>query len=218
LEHLSAIELSPKQKEEHMNQRTALVPMRGVRKVHTYSVVAVMLLALTSPSIAFAQQTLKDRVVGTWKIISWESVRSDGQAVNVWMGTHPTGVIIYQPNGLMAVQIMSDPRPTFAANPATTPPASDEFRNAFFGYYAYWGTYTINEAGNGVVHHVQGSERPNEVGQNFQRSVLIDGAKLVITTPCCYRAGQFLRHDVLERMQIAADEELFNRLTFERLE
>jgi hypothetical protein len=39
-----------------------------------------------------------------------------------------------------AVQIMADPRPTFAQNPGTTPPPYDEFRNAFFGNYAYWGS------------------------------------------------------------------------------
>jgi len=173
---------------------------------------------LTWPTTStFAQQTLKEKILGTWKIISWESLRPNGQALNVWMGLHPTGLIIYQPNGHMAVQIMADPRPTFATNPATSPPLYEEFRNAYFGYYAYWGTYTINEAGSGVVHHVQGSERPGEVGVNFQRSVSIVGAKLVITTPS-YRAVQNLRHDLLERLQIPTDEELFNRLTFERVE
>jgi len=42
---------------------------------------------------------------------------------------------MYQSNGYMAVQIMADPRPTFAQPPSTTPPTSDEFRNTFFGYY-----------------------------------------------------------------------------------
>jgi hypothetical protein len=133
------------------------------------------------------------------------------------MGLHPTGLIIYQPNGYMAVQIMGDPRPTFAQLATTTRPPYDEFRNAFFGYYAYWGTYTINEANNTVVHDVQGSERPGEVGRKYTRSISIDGTKLIITTPR-YEAGQSLRHDLLERMQIPADEELINRLSFERIE
>jgi hypothetical protein len=177
-----------------------------------------ILLALTLPtSTAFAQQALKDRILGTWKVISWESSRPNGQIVNIWMGHHPTGVIMYQPNGYMAVQIMADPRPTFAQNPATSPPPYDDFRNAFFGYYAYWGRYTINDAGNGVIHDVQGSERPHEVGIKYPRSVSFDGAKLVITTPS-YKPGLLLPHDLLERMQIPADEELVNRLTFERVE
>ena len=111
-------------------------------KVVIFAVAIGMSLAYALPmNAAFAQQSLKDRVVGTWKIISWESQRPNGQIVNLWMGLHPTGLIIYQPNGYMAVQIMADPRPTFAQNPATSPPPFDEFRNAYFGYYAYWGTF-----------------------------------------------------------------------------
>ena len=184
----------------------------------TFVVAIVMSLACALPiNAAFAEQNLKDRLVGTWKMISWESQRPDGQIVNIWMGLHPTGLIIYQPNGYMAVQVMADPRPTFTQNPATSPPPFDEFRNAYFGYFAYWGTYTINDAGDGVVHNLEGSERPIEVGRKYPRSVSIDGTKLVITTPS-YRVGLVLPHDLLERMQIPAEEELVNRLTFERID
>jgi hypothetical protein len=189
-----------------------------MRKVVIFAVAIVMSLTFTPPiSAAFAQQSLKDRIIGAWKIISWESLRPNGQIVNIWMGLHPTGLIIYQPNGYMAVQIMADPRPTFVQNAATSPPPYDEFRNAFFGYYAYWGTYTINDAGTGVVHNVQGSERPIEVGRKYERSISLDGTKLVITTPS-YKAGLALPHDRLESMQIPAEEQLVNRLTFERIE
>jgi len=186
-----------------------------MRKLSTLTVALPLTLAL-SANIAFAQQGLKEKIVGTWKLVSWESIRPDGRVVNLWMGPHPTGVIMYQSNGYMAVQIMADPRPTFKQNPSTINSPDDEFRKAFFGYYAYWGTYTINEAGTGVVHHLQGSLRPSEVGIGYRRSVSFDGTKVVITTPRCYKAGQQLPHDLLESMKIPADEEQFNRLTFER--
>jgi len=112
---------------------------------------------------------------------------------------------------------MADPRPTFTQPPATSPPPYDEFRNAFFGYYSYWGTYTVNSAGDVVVHNVQGSERPQEVGRKYERSASIEGTRLVLTTPT-YKAGVALPHDLLERMQLPADEALVNRLTFERIE
>jgi hypothetical protein len=189
-----------------------------MHKAASFAVAVVISLALSLPmSGALAQQSLKDRIVGTWRVVSWESLRPNGQVVNIWMGPHPTGVIMYQPNGYVAVEIMADPRPTFTQIPAISPPPYDEFRNAFFGYYAYWGTYTINDAGNGLVHDVIGSERPGEVGVKYPRSVLIDGTKLIITTPS-YKAGLVLPHDRLERMQVPADEELVNRLTFERIE
>ena len=68
---------------------------------------------------------------------------------------------------------------------------SKEFKDAFFGYYAYWGTYAINETGDGVIHTVLGSERPPEVGRKYPRHIAIDGTKLVITTPP-YKAGVHL--------------------------
>jgi len=148
---------------------------------HVFSALSVVLLLLSSAHRSTAADSLRDKVIGTWKLVSWESLRSNGEVVNIWMGVHPTGVIMYQPGGYMAVEVMADPRPTFAANPATTPRSYDELRSAFFGYYAYFGTYTVNEAGDGVVHNVEGSERPAEVGLKYARSVVIDGKKLVIT-------------------------------------
>src|SRR5262249_22101076 len=117
---------------------TDATPEEGtMHKVAILAAAIVLSLVLTPPSTtSLAQQgSLQDNVVGTWKIVSWESLRPNGQILNIWMGLHPTGLIIYRPNGYMAVQIMADPRPTFTQNAATSPPPYDEFRNAFFGYY-----------------------------------------------------------------------------------
>jgi Lipocalin-like domain len=137
---------------------------------------------------------LRERAVG-WKLISWETVRANGQALNLIMGPHPTGLIMYSPNGYMAVQVMHDPRPTL--NYLTA--AGDEFKQAYLGYYAYWGTYTINEADSTVEHNIQSSLYPVEVGRKFKRSLLFDGAKLVLTTPP-FKAGIVILHDPLPRL------------------
>ncbi len=182
------------------------------------AVVAGLGLALAiSATAALAQQkqSIRDRAVGAWKLISWESLRSSGQIVNIWMGPHPTGLLIYQPNGYMAVQIMHDPRPMFAKSDLTA--TSDEFRKAYFGYYAYWGTYAINEAESTIEHKIQGSARPAEVGNTRKATLRFDGTKLVLTTRS-YKAGLLLPHDLLEGAQVRDDEELVNRLTWERIE
>jgi hypothetical protein len=157
---------------------------------------------------------LASLTTGTWKLLSWETVRSDGQVLNIIMGPHPTGLIIYHPNGYMAVQVMHDPRPTFAESGLTA--TRDELRNAYFGYYAYWGAYTINEAESTVEHNIQNSLRPEEVGLNYKRSLLFDGTKLVLTTPP-FKAGPGFR-ERLGHAEIRDDEEVVNRLTWERVE
>src|SRR5437763_1458179 len=69
-------------------------------KVATFVAAMLMSLALTLPtSSALAQQeSLKTRIVGTWKPISWETLRPNGQVLNIWMGPHPTGLLVYEPN------------------------------------------------------------------------------------------------------------------------
>ncbi|WLB24100.1 lipocalin-like domain-containing protein [Bradyrhizobium japonicum] len=134
----------------------------------------IMLLALCQVlpiNAAFGDQNIRDKLVGTWKAVSWETRRPNGEIVNIWMGPHPTGLIIYQSNGYMAVQIMADPRPQFTQNPGTIPPPYDEFKTAYFGY-AYWGTYSANDDGSTDVHNVEGSvakDRSRSAGSTLGR-------------------------------------------------
>jgi len=178
----------------------------------------IVAVGLTLAAFGQAQNgPLRDKAVGTWKLISWETVRSNRQALNIIMGPHPIGLIMYQPNGYMAVQVMHDPRPMFAERRASAA-TSDELKNAYFGYYAYWGTYTINAAENTVDHNVQSSLLPEEVGRRYRRTFRFDGPKLVLTTPV-FKAGLLpVPHDLLEGAQVRDDEELVNRLTWERIE
>jgi hypothetical protein len=115
----------------------------------------------------------------------------------------------------MAVQAMHDPRPVFAKNDRDA--TGDEFRNAYFGYYSYWGTYNINETESTVELRIQSSERTWEVWLTAKRAVRFDGTKLVLSTPS-YKAGLFVPHDILKDAQVQDDEMLVNRLTWERFE
>jgi hypothetical protein len=55
-----------------------------MRIVSTFVVAIVMLIHTPPMSAAFAEQSQKDKIVGTWKVISWESRRPNGQIVNIW--------------------------------------------------------------------------------------------------------------------------------------
>src|SRR5262245_49062163 len=44
-----------------------------------------------------------------------------------------------------------------------------EIRDAHTGYYAYFGTYTVDESARTVTHHIQASVRPEEVGRDYVR-------------------------------------------------
>jgi len=127
---------------------------------------------------------------GVWELISLEDHQPDGRIVYSW-GRAATGTISYTPGGRVSVQILGDPHPTFAAGnvfnssgrallPAA---ANDEIRTAYSGYYAYFGTYEIDENKRVVTHRVVSSLRPQETSLIYERPYEITGDRLVLRYP-----------------------------------
>ena len=61
---------------------------------------------------------------------------------------------MYDADGNVAVQIMCNPRPEFAANTMGFPTPKD-VQIAYKGYYAYYGTYTIDTGAGQITHHLR---------------------------------------------------------------
>jgi len=118
----------------------------------------------------------KDRLVGTWRLISIDDPRPDVEIPDI----NPTGYIMYDATGHMAVQIIrrSD-RPKFASDhPAKGTP--EEIRAAFLGYRAYYGAYEVNEKENIVIHHLEGNLFPNRAGVDNIRYYEFSGDRLTL--------------------------------------
>jgi ketosteroid isomerase-like protein len=139
-------------------------------------------------------------LIGAWRLVSVETLRPNGEVNHEWLGLSPDGLIIYDVTGHMSVQIMRDPRPTFAPG-RDRPGTPDELKTAYDSYYAYFGTYEVNETESTVLHHVRGSLWPREVGTDYKRHAALSGDRLTLTTTPFQAAGEQRR----------------NRLTFERV-
>jgi hypothetical protein len=87
------------------------------------------------------------------------------------------------------VSVMSPGRPRFASGDVEqgTP---EEIKAAFGGYGAYFGTYEINEAEGFVIHHVEGSLFPNNIGTDQKRFFELSGDQLVLKPPPRQAAGE----------------------------
>lgn len=144
-----------------------------------YRIFIFLFVLIAIPNFGFAQGG-KEAVLGAWKLISFDGISPDGQRKPL-IGKNPVGLIIYHPTGYVSVQFMKDPRPTFASSPKNATP--EEIRSAFFGYYAYFGTYEVNEKEGFVIHHLQASMNPPEVGIDYKRTFKISGDRLSLTTP-----------------------------------
>ena len=148
-----------------------------------------------------ADSELHAKLIGSWRLVSVETRRPNGEIITEWMGKAPTGLIVYLPNGLMSVQIMRDPRPAPFESGSRLKASPEELKAAYLGYYAYWGKYTISPSDNVIIHNVESSLWPEEVGTIYKRYFSIEGTRLVLTT-APYKRG---------------DEERTNRLVWERV-
>lgn len=125
---------------------------------------------------------IANQFVGTWKMVSVEERRPNGEVVEPRYGARPSGYIMYDMTGHVAVQIMKPGRSRFASNDAAQATQA-EAKSAFEGYGAYFGTYEVNEAEGYVIHHVEGSVFPNYVGTDQKRFFELSGDQLVLKPP-----------------------------------
>jgi len=113
------------------------------------------------------------RFIGTWRLVSFTA----GGKMDPNRGPNPLGLIQYDANGYMAVQIMPDRvRPKFAA----AEPTPDEAKAAIVGYTAYFGTYTIDEKALTVTHHRTGNINPGGLGDFVRRYEFAPGDRLIL--------------------------------------
>ena len=130
----------------------------------------------------------KEQFIGTWKLVSSEFRRSDGQLTYPY-GRDVVGIIIYDADGHMSVQIMRPDRPAFASGDLHdgTPM---EIKSAFEGFIAYYGVYGVNQKEGTVTHHVEGSSFPNWLCSVQRRFFEFSGNRLTLSTPPILVNGQ----------------------------
>ena len=94
-------------------------------------------------------------LVGTWRLASYES-RDGAGAVQYPFGQGAIGQLTYDASGNMSAMLMKPNRPPFASQDMRSGTDS-EVRDAFDGFIAYFGRYTVDPAKRTVTHHVQGA-------------------------------------------------------------
>ena len=157
------------------------------------------------PNLAPQQTTSEARaLVGTWRLISIETLRSNGEVIYPFYGKHPEGLLIYDSSGWMSVQIISDPKPLVPkadSREAFLASTTTEKAAAADGYYAYFGTWTVDAANSTVTHHIQQSLYPGERGESGVRRMSISGQLLTLVARTHEMGEDHQRKLVWERVQ-----------------
>ncbi len=155
-----------------------------------------------------AQKTtvVADQLVGTWRLVSIETIRPNGEVIYPFYGKHPEGLLMYDRNGRMSVQIVSDPRPevphTSSREHFLEAPQAEK-AVAIDGYYAYFGIWTVDASGETVTHHIRQSLYPGERGEDGVRRLTLLGDRLTLIAKSHEMGEEHERRLVWERVSPA---------------
>ncbi|WP_158231362.1 lipocalin-like domain-containing protein [Bradyrhizobium sp. C9] len=125
------------------------------------------------------KQSLKDQLVGTWTLLSWEQKKGDGTKIERY-GAAPKGTAFFDAGGRYIITVMRSDRAKYASNTLWqgTPAENKETAD---GTITYFGTYSANEADSSIAIHVEGSSFPNWNGTEQKRFVAIAADQLTLT-------------------------------------
>lgn len=125
-------------------------------------------------SSANPNSAIVKQLIGAWKLVEFAGT-IDGQPVTPLNA----GRLTYDASGQVSLQMMVRERPKFTSDKKRQN-TKDEAKAAFDGYIAYFGTFRVDEAEGVVIHHIEGSLFPNEIGKESVRFYELTGNRLVL--------------------------------------
>jgi hypothetical protein len=160
-------------------------------------------LAVPEPSPA--QHATRQELIGAWRLVSIQILGPNGPMADPFYNSDPSGMLVYDASGWMSVQIAGQPRPAMdAAASRPTPTDTAEVARlkaaVLDTYYAYYGTWELDEATSTVTHHIKSSLIPGESGKSYSQSVTLDGQELIFTTRREKAGGAIVQKKVWKRI------------------
>jgi Lipocalin-like domain len=125
---------------------------------------------------ALASVASAETLVGRWRLLAAEDLRTDGTVARYPWGRHPVGSIVAE-GGACYVQIMSSDMPVFPTGATTV---GEQMKAALLStYIAYSGPCVIDDAAGAVTLKVEAAWRPDYVGTEQKRFYRFERDKLL---------------------------------------
>jgi hypothetical protein len=139
------------------------------RNILSLSAITALGLSLL-PGNALAQtKSLKEQLVGTWIVVSWEQINKDGTKSQRF-GANPKGVNSFDANGHFFIMFARPDLPKLSSNDPTNP-TPEEAKAITVGSVAYFGTYTVDEPTKTISLKIESSSLPNQLGIDQKRVI-----------------------------------------------
>ena len=125
-------------------------------------------------------QTAREDIVGAWRLVSVTSQQPGRDAAA--LGERPSGTVMFGGDGRFALVFILRELPKFALN-SRAEGTPDENRAVVQGSVAFFGTYSVEDAGKTLVMRIENGTFPNWAGAEQRRAMTLSGDELTYTTP-----------------------------------
>jgi hypothetical protein len=147
----------------------------------------------------------RQQLLGAWRLVSIEMSGPNGPIVDPFYQADSTGIVVYDSSGWMSVQIAAPHRqafgvPALRSSSGATGLLSQRKATAFDTYYAYYGTWNLDEVRGVVTHHVESSLIPAETGLSYAQNVTLAGERLTFIVRDRSDGKETVHRKVWERM------------------
>jgi hypothetical protein len=126
------------------------------------------------------ESDIRDRIVGTWKLVSTEQTLKDGTTRPYpQYGAQGKGFLMYQRDGYMCADLVNPDRAKWA-DPMH--PTSEEKLAAGDGTFAYCGRYEIDVRQQQIIHLPEVATDPGYVGSRQSRPYSFQDGRLIFSS------------------------------------
>lgn len=155
-----------------------------MNKLGIFDLFTLVVLGSALPGSALSQQeSLKEKLVGTWIQVSIDVAFPDGTKRPLY-GENPKGIVIYTSDGYFSLmQARADLPKLVSGRPSTA--TADEAKAVLAGSIAYFGRYSLDEASNVLTTDIQASTFANQIGDPTERRTItsLTESELKFTRP-----------------------------------
>jgi hypothetical protein len=128
---------------------------------------------------AAEESETRDRIVGTWSLVSTEETLKDGTTRPfAAFGPHGKGFLMYQHDGYMCA-VITNPDRHKSAEPAHA--TVEEKLSAADCTFSYCGRYEIDMKKERIVHIPEVASEPGYVGSRQVRPYRFEGSRLIFS-------------------------------------
>jgi hypothetical protein len=142
--------------------------------------------ALCAADVGHRGRTTRQDLIGAWRLVEIDIEGPAGREVDPFYGSGSRGLLLYDASGWFSVQIEGPGRPAIQI-PSVRPALDQSDSTARLkatvldSYYAYYGTWSFDQATSTVTHHAKGALYPVEDNATYPQHVEVTGKLMSFT-------------------------------------